>query len=105
MALENLCPFNQFPEIVKTLLEIIKIWIASGEDILISGLGKFCFKDQRERRGRNPATGEADNNVLLTVMRLKHLKGRLASFRILLKSLTFRHSLGTAPAEAHQEWV
>jgi nucleoid DNA-binding protein len=82
MTPENLYPFNQSPEIVETLLEIIKIWITSGEDILISGFGKFCVKGQRERRGRNPATGEAYNNVLHTMMRLKHLKGRLASFRV-----------------------
>jgi integration host factor subunit alpha len=30
----------------------------SGEDVLISGFGKFCVKKKRERRGRNPATGE-----------------------------------------------
>jgi integration host factor subunit alpha len=27
--------------------------------VLISGFGKFCVKGKRERRGRNPATGEA----------------------------------------------
>ena len=25
---------------------------------MISGFGKFCVKDKKERRGRNPATGE-----------------------------------------------
>jgi integration host factor subunit alpha len=25
---------------------------------LVSGFGKFCVKEKRERRGRNPATGE-----------------------------------------------
>ena len=45
-------------EIVETLLEIIKKSLESGEDILISGFGKFCVKKKKERRGRNPATGE-----------------------------------------------
>jgi len=45
-------------EIVETLLEIIKSTLASGEDVLISGFGKFCVKQKAERRGRNPATGE-----------------------------------------------
>jgi integration host factor subunit alpha len=45
-------------EIVETLLEIVKSKLASGEDVLISGFGKFCVKEKRERRGRNPATGE-----------------------------------------------
>ena len=45
-------------DLVETLLEIIKSTLASGEDALISGFGKFCVKEKRERRGRNPATGE-----------------------------------------------
>jgi integration host factor subunit alpha len=46
-------------ETVKTLLEIIKSTLESGEDVLISGFGKFCVKDKKERKGRNPATGES----------------------------------------------
>jgi integration host factor subunit alpha len=45
-------------ETVETLIEIIKGTIESGEDVLISGFGKFCVKNKKERRGRNPATGE-----------------------------------------------
>lgn len=46
-------------EIVETLLEIIKNTLESGEDVLISGFGKFCVKEKKERKGRNPATGDA----------------------------------------------
>ena len=42
---------------VKILLEIIKSTLVSGEDVLISGFGKFCVKEKSERKGRNPATG------------------------------------------------
>ena len=42
---------------VESLLEIIKQTLESEEDVLISGFGKFCVKDKRPRRGRNPATG------------------------------------------------
>ncbi len=45
-------------ETVETILEIIKSTLAFGEDVLISGFGKFCVKEKRERGGRNPATGE-----------------------------------------------
>jgi len=45
-------------ETVEILLELIKQSLESAEDILISGFGKFCVKKKRERRGRNPATGE-----------------------------------------------
>ena len=45
-------------ETVETLLELVKSILASGEDILISGFGKFCGKKKRRRRGRNPATGD-----------------------------------------------
>jgi integration host factor subunit alpha len=43
-------------DIVETLLEIMKKALASGEDVLVSGFGKFCVNSKRERRGRNPAT-------------------------------------------------
>ncbi len=46
-------------ETVETLLEIIKKTLASGEDVLVSGFGKFCVKEKSERRGRNPATGDS----------------------------------------------
>jgi integration host factor subunit alpha len=45
-------------EIVETVLEIIKRTLESGEDVLISGFGKFCVREKKKRRGRNPATGE-----------------------------------------------
>ena len=45
-------------KIVETLLEHIKSTLESGEEILISGFGKFCVKEKKQRRGRNPATGE-----------------------------------------------
>ena len=46
-------------EVVGTLLEIIKSSLESGEDVLVSGFGKFCVNEKKERLGRNPATGEA----------------------------------------------
>ena len=45
-------------EVTETLLEIMKRTLASGEDVLISGSGKFCVKDKEKRRGRNPQTGK-----------------------------------------------
>jgi integration host factor subunit alpha len=51
-------PKNHSSEIVGNLLEIIKRTLESGEDVLISGFGKFCVKEKRQRKGRNPATGE-----------------------------------------------
>ena len=44
-------------DIIEALLEIIKQRLESGEDVLISGFGKFCVKEKKSRRGRNPATG------------------------------------------------
>jgi len=45
-------------EIVETLMALIKGTLESGEDVLISGFGKFCVRQKRKRRGRNPATGD-----------------------------------------------
>lgn len=55
-------PKNKSTEVIEGLIEIIKSTLANGEDVLISGFGKFCVKEKRERRGRNPATG---NDLIL----------------------------------------
>ena len=57
IAEANGFPRNKASETVETLLEIIKSTLESGEDVLVSGFGKFCVKKKAERRGRNPATG------------------------------------------------
>ena len=44
-------------ELIEAMLEIMKQTLERGEDVLISGFGKFCIKDKDKRRGRNPATG------------------------------------------------
>jgi len=45
-------------ETVEKILELIKSSLESAQDVLISGFGKFCVKEKRERKGWNPATGE-----------------------------------------------
>jgi integration host factor subunit alpha len=43
---------------VESLIEIIKTTLGSGEDVMISGFGKFCVNEKAQRKGRNPATGK-----------------------------------------------
>ena len=43
---------------IKALMEAMKSTLASGEDIMISGFGKFQVNGKAPRKGRNPATGE-----------------------------------------------
>ena len=47
----------QARDTIESLLEIIKSTLASGEDIMISGFGKFCVNEKAPRKGRNPNTG------------------------------------------------
>ncbi len=49
---------KQSTNIVKSTIDIIKNTLESGNDVLISGFGKFRVKDKDERKGRNLATGE-----------------------------------------------
>jgi integration host factor subunit alpha len=51
-------PKNRSVEIVETLLQLIKRTLESGDEVMVSGFGKFSVKEKRERRGRNPATGD-----------------------------------------------
>ena len=46
-------------EIIEKLLEIMKSRLISGEDVMVSGFGKWSVKSKRARRGRNPQTGES----------------------------------------------
>lgn len=58
-------------QIVESLLETIKKTLVSGEEVLISGFGKFYVKQKNERRGRNPATG---NDLTLDARRIVRFK-------------------------------
>ena len=51
-------PKNQSVQALESILEIIKNVLENGEDILITGFGKFYVKEKKKRRGRNPQTGE-----------------------------------------------
>jgi integration host factor subunit alpha len=48
----------QATEVVETFLRIAKSCLVEGEDLLISGFGKFNVKRKNSRRGRNPQTGK-----------------------------------------------
>jgi len=59
----NIFTKSECAEIVETLFEIVKKTLEEGEDVLISGFGKFSVKDKNQRRGRNPQTG---NPIMLS---------------------------------------
>jgi integration host factor subunit alpha len=51
-------PKKKAADMLESLLELVEKTLESGEDVLISGFGKFCVKQKKERKGRNPATGQ-----------------------------------------------
>lgn len=51
-------PAGQATEVLEELLEVIKSTLESGENVMISGFGKFQINDKKPRKGRNPSTGE-----------------------------------------------
>jgi integration host factor subunit alpha len=52
------CSRKKSTNIVETLFEIIKRSLESGDNVMVSGFGKFCVNEKGKRKGRNPATGE-----------------------------------------------
>jgi integration host factor subunit alpha len=62
---------NMSVELTETLMEIVKSTLESGEDVLISGFGKFCVQHKRQRMGRNPATG---SDMMLPARRIVTFK-------------------------------
>ena len=46
-------------DMVESVFNVLKTTLENGEDIKISGFGKFEIKNKHERKGRNPQTGES----------------------------------------------
>jgi integration host factor subunit alpha len=68
-------PRRRSVEVVEIMLEVVKKTLENGEDVLISGFGKFCVRDKAQQRGRNPQT-----------------ENRLGSCELCITSLGFRES-------------
>lgn len=49
---------TQARESVETFLKIMKAGLENGDDVLLSGFGKFNVKAKSARKGRNPQSGE-----------------------------------------------
>ncbi len=45
-------------DLVESVFELLKTTLESGENVKIAGFGKFEVKQKKDRRGRNPQTGE-----------------------------------------------
>jgi integration host factor subunit alpha len=60
LAVSDRCGFSRRKSepLVESILELIKKALESGEDVLISGFGKFWTGRKARRKGRNPATGK-----------------------------------------------
>ncbi|MHC1698881.1 MAG: integration host factor subunit alpha [Geobacteraceae bacterium] len=58
-------------EIVESVLDIIKETLASGEDLKVSGFGKFVVHQKHDRKGRNPQTGESLNITARKILTFK----------------------------------
>lgn len=58
-------------EAVETFIHLSKSALIGGSDLLLSGFGKFNVKDKKERKGRNPQTG---NSMMLDQRRVVTFK-------------------------------
>ena len=45
-------------ELVESVFELMKTELEVGNDVLISGFGKWTVKNKKPRKGRNPQTGQ-----------------------------------------------
>ena len=81
-SMYNQCGFSkqQSQTLVDNVFELIKKSLESGDDVLISGFGKFIVRKKAPRRGRNPATGgdlTLDARRVVTFKCSPVLKGKL----------------------------
>jgi integration host factor subunit alpha len=56
---KDLLTKGESAQIIETLFELIKQSLEQGEDVMISGFGKFSVHQKHQRMGRNPQTGES----------------------------------------------
>lgn len=71
---------SQAKDTIETLLETIKSTLAPGEDIMITGFGKFQVNEKAPRKGRNPATGRTmmlDKKKVVTFKLSGNLKDQI----------------------------
>jgi len=72
----------EFLRLLESVLETVKTSISNGEDVLISGFGKFIVRKKAARVGRNPATGDnlpLDARTVVTFQCSGILKNRINS--------------------------
>ena len=50
-------PIKEAKDILEMVLEELKLKLEEGQDVKISGFGKWNVKEKRSRPGRNPHTG------------------------------------------------
>jgi len=55
---QNIFTKGESAHIIETVFELVKQSLEEGEDVLITGFGKFTVNEKNQRRGRNPQTGE-----------------------------------------------
>ena len=66
---------QQSKAVVENLIEIFKSSLESGDEVLISGFGKFWVQDKQERLGRNPVTGHRMVLDARRVVRFRYSRG------------------------------
>jgi integration host factor subunit alpha len=59
-SLYDRCGFSKQTSkaLVETTFGLVKNALESGDDVMISGFGKFSARKKATRKGRNPVTGE-----------------------------------------------
>ena len=73
-------PKKDCVRIVESVFEIIKDDLDKGNDVMISGFGKWTVKAKKKRKGRNPQTGKElmiDAREVVTFRPSQVLKGTL----------------------------
>ena len=68
---KNLFTKGQSAQIIETLFELIKQSLEKGDDVMVSGFGKFSIRQNHQRTGRNPQTGESMAILPRTVVTFK----------------------------------
>lgn len=62
---------KQANELTDSIIETMQKTLALGQEVKISGFGKFVVKEKKERTGRNPQTGDPVSIAARRVLKFK----------------------------------
>jgi integration host factor subunit alpha len=105
---QNIFTKGESAHVIENIFEILKQSLEDGEDVLITGFGKFTVHEKSQRRGRNPQTGESITLPLRRVVTFKCsgvLREKMNKANELIESFLKPEFINEPPADNQWNYI